>query len=81
MNTFNPSSAQVYRTTNGGTTWTDITGNLPAVPTWSAKIDTDPNQTIYVSNETGVYLCRQSWRYLDVRWEAVCRMRRVCISN
>ncbi len=55
INTFNTASAQVYRTTNSGGTWSDITGNLPTVPAWSAKIDTDTNHTIYVSNETGVY--------------------------
>jgi len=55
INTFNSPNGQVYRTVNGGTSWSNITGNLPAIPTWSAKIDTDANHTMYVSNETGVY--------------------------
>ena len=55
INTFNSASGQIYRTVNGGTAWTNISGNLPAIPTFSAKIDTDANKTIYVSNETGVY--------------------------
>lgn len=55
INTFNGSNGQVYRTTNGGTSWTNITASLPAIPTWSAKIDTDAGHTMYVSNETGVY--------------------------
>jgi hypothetical protein len=55
ISSFNAASGQVYRTTTAGATWTNITGNLPAIPTWSAKIDTDANHTIYVSNETGVY--------------------------
>lgn len=59
INTFNAPNGQVYRTTDGGTSWTNISGSggtaVPAVPTWSAKIDTDSNHTIYVSNETGVY--------------------------
>jgi hypothetical protein len=54
VNTFNAAS-QIYRSTNGGSSWTSINGNLPLVPTWSAKIDTDTNKTIYVSNETAVY--------------------------
>jgi len=54
-NSFNGGAGQVFRTINGGTAWTNISGNLPAIPTWSAKIDTDFNKTIYVSNETGVY--------------------------
>ena len=55
INTFNSANGQVYRTINGGIAWTNISGNLPAIPTWSAKIDTDANQTVYVSNEQGVY--------------------------
>ncbi len=55
INTFNGASGQVYRTINGGTNWTNITASLPAIPTWSAKIDTDASHTMYVSNETGVY--------------------------
>jgi hypothetical protein len=49
------SGGHVYGTTNAGATWTDISSGLPDLPTWSAQIDTDPNQTIYVSNDTGVY--------------------------
>ena len=49
-------SSHVFRTTNGGAAWTDITGNLPNLPTWSAQIDTDPSHTIYVSNDTGVWM-------------------------
>jgi hypothetical protein len=45
----------VYRTINEGATWTDITANLPDSPTWSVQVDTDTNQTAYVSNELGVY--------------------------
>jgi uncharacterized repeat protein (TIGR01451 family) len=55
VNYFNGSGGQVFRTNNGGTTWTSITANLPLIPTWSAKIDTDASHTIYISNETGVY--------------------------
>ena len=55
INMFNAANGQVYRTTNGGTTWTNISANIPQVPAWSAKIDTDSNKTIYVSNETAVY--------------------------
>src|ERR1017187_10119743 len=55
INTFNGANGQVFRTINGGTLWSNISGNLPVLPTWSAKIDTDAGKTIYVSNETGVY--------------------------
>ncbi|MFP5206343.1 MAG: Ig-like domain repeat protein [Acidobacteriota bacterium] len=49
-------SSHIFRTTNGGAAWTDITGNFPNLPTWSAQIDTDPSHTIYVSNDTGVWM-------------------------
>ena len=48
----------VYRTTNAGTSWTDISASgsgFPDLPTWSAQVDTDPSRTLYVSTETGVY--------------------------
>jgi hypothetical protein len=62
-----PASGHVFRTTTGGATWTDITGNLPAVPTWSAKIDRDANQTIYVSNDNAVYAASSPY----TSWSAV----------
>ncbi len=53
---FGPSGKwQVFRTTDGGAIWNDITSNLPNLPTWSVKVDTDPSATMYVSNDTGVY--------------------------
>ncbi|HTX75068.1 MAG TPA: Ig-like domain repeat protein [Terracidiphilus sp.] len=48
-------SSHVFRTTDAGTIWTDITGNLPNLPTWSVKVDTDPAQTMYVGTDDGVY--------------------------
>src|SRR5207245_10426584 len=33
------SGGNVFRTTNGGATWTDISGDLPRVPAWSLQID------------------------------------------
>ena len=55
INTFNGANGQVFRTTNAGVNWTNISGNLPVLPTWSAKIGTDANKTIYVSTEAQVY--------------------------
>lgn len=49
------SNGQVFRSTDGGTTRTNISGNIPLVPTWTAKIDTDANKTIYVGNDPGVF--------------------------
>jgi hypothetical protein len=59
INNFAAGGQQVFRTNNGGAAWTNISGSggtaIPAVPAWSAKIDTDASQTIYVANEMGVY--------------------------
>jgi hypothetical protein len=61
INTFDGSNGQIFRTTDGGVTWSNITGNAPQIPTWSAKIDTDACRTLYVSNETGVYSARSPY--------------------
>ena len=46
---------KVLVSTNAGRTWTNITGNLPNVPTW--KIVVDPrNDSLYVGNDLGVYV-------------------------
>ncbi|HLJ97812.1 MAG TPA: PKD domain-containing protein [Gemmataceae bacterium] len=45
----------VFRTTNAGGSWTDISGNLPDLPTWSIAID-HANSTLYIGNDNGVYV-------------------------
>jgi hypothetical protein len=45
----------VFKTINGGATWTDISGNLPDLPTWSIAIDHADN-TLYVGTDNGVYV-------------------------
>ena len=44
----------VFRTANGGTTWTNISGNLPSLPAWSFQLETTHNLN-YVGNDIGVY--------------------------
>jgi photosystem II stability/assembly factor-like uncharacterized protein len=49
----------VFVTANGGANWTNISGNLPDVPTYSIALNTDvpagaPN-ILYVGTDTGVY--------------------------
>jgi hypothetical protein len=44
----------VWKTTNGGATWTNISGNLPDVPTKSIVVD--PRDGVYyIGTDTGVY--------------------------
>jgi hypothetical protein len=49
-------TAHVVETTNGGTSWTDITGNLPDAPANSVVIDPSAPGTIYVGTDVGVYV-------------------------
>jgi photosystem II stability/assembly factor-like uncharacterized protein len=46
----------VFRTTNFGQTWTDISGNLPEIPVNVLVVDPDDTQTLYVGNDAGVYV-------------------------
>jgi photosystem II stability/assembly factor-like uncharacterized protein len=49
-------SGHVFRTTDGGVTWQDITGNLPDVPTNAIALDSRPGFNIlYIGNDNGVY--------------------------
>jgi photosystem II stability/assembly factor-like uncharacterized protein len=56
VSTFSSGGAFVWRTVNGGTNWTNITGNLPSLPTWSLQIDTNQANTLYVGDDNGVYV-------------------------
>jgi hypothetical protein len=49
----------VYRSTNGGSSWTDITANLPAAPANSLAVDPQNAGTVYVATDTGVYFTTQ----------------------
>ncbi len=61
--TSNPSGSgigRVYMTTNGGQKWTNISANLPDVPTWTLTIDPRTKAgtgdgTLYIGNDDGVY--------------------------
>ena len=58
------SPTKVWVTANGGSTWTDITANLPQVPTYAVVIDPDLPATYYVANDIGVFVTRDggtSW--------------------
>ncbi len=46
---------KVFRSTNKGVAWTDITGNLPALFTNCLVLDKNANEGIYIGNEAGVW--------------------------
>jgi autotransporter-associated beta strand protein len=63
-------AGHVFRTTDGGQNWFDITGNLPDVPTWTLAIDPRPNPNVlYVGTDQGVYFSTdlgQTWNRFGV---------------
>ena len=48
----------VYRSTNGGASWTSVTANLPAAPANSVVVDPVDANTVYVAIDMGVYSTR-----------------------
>jgi len=47
--------ANVWVTTDGGTSWTNIDGNLPDMPVWWALYDPNNNNKLYIGTETGLW--------------------------
>ncbi|MCA9752055.1 MAG: T9SS type A sorting domain-containing protein [Gemmatimonadetes bacterium] len=45
----------VFRTTNHGTTWADISGNLPNAPANDLIVDPQDTNRLYVATDVGVY--------------------------
>lgn len=49
----------VYRSTDGGAHWTNISSNLPNAPANSIVVDPNDANTLYVALDTGVYVTSQ----------------------
>ncbi|TRZ64533.1 T9SS C-terminal target domain-containing protein [bacterium] len=53
-------NSHVWYSSNQGTNWTNISGNLPNVPVHSLVVDPTavdlPGQTLYIGTETGIYI-------------------------
>jgi uncharacterized protein (TIGR03437 family) len=47
-------TAHVFKTTDAGATWTDISGNLPDLPVNSLAIDPDLPNTLHIGTDAGV---------------------------
>jgi len=57
----------VFKTTDGGTTWADISANLPNTPVNAVLIDPSLLDTIYVGTDVGVFRTKnggRSWQTL-----------------
>ncbi|MBI5301005.1 MAG: hypothetical protein HY868_02630 [Chloroflexi bacterium] len=46
---------RLWRTTDGGTTWTSITSNLPQVPIYAVAINPSNSAWLYVGTEIGIF--------------------------
>lgn len=51
--------ATVYRSTNGGASWSQIASNLPRTPVNALAVDPRDANTIYVATDAGVYYTQQ----------------------
>ena len=51
----NYSTANIWVTTNGGTSWTNVDGNLPDMPVYWAIYHPDTDSKMYIATETGVW--------------------------
>jgi hypothetical protein len=59
----------VWKTTDAGLTWTDVTGNLPDAPADSLLIDPDNHQLLYAGTDVGVFSAEISGP--NVAWQQV----------
>ena len=51
----------VFRTLNGGSTWTDISGALPDEPVFTVAVDPARPNDVYIGTEYGVYVNTSGW--------------------
>lgn len=51
----------VFRTLNGGVTWTDISGALPDEPVFTVAVDPNHPTDVYIGTEYGVYANTAGW--------------------
>lgn len=52
---FGDTLGHVFKTTNLGSSWTDISGNLPDIPVNDIAIDPDIPGTLYIATDVGIF--------------------------
>jgi photosystem II stability/assembly factor-like uncharacterized protein len=57
---YNDFAGHVFKTTNAGISWMDISANLPNVPANDLVVDPDLPHTLYLGNDIGVYVSTDS---------------------
>lgn len=63
----NDEQGHIFKTTDRGESWTDISGNLPNIPVSALAIDPDVPDTVYAGTDIGVFVTRDggaSWSTL-----------------
>jgi hypothetical protein len=63
---FTSGPGKVWRTTNFGSSWTDISGNLPDVPANDVLVDPDNGNVIYVATDIGVFVTSDEATWVEV---------------
>jgi hypothetical protein len=58
--TLQESVKSIYRSTDGGADWLEITSNLPPAPANSVVVDPQNANTVYVATDIGVYFTTQA---------------------
>jgi len=53
---FSTTSGQVFKTTDGGANWTNVTNGLPSIPAVTVAVDPLYPSNVYAGNDLGVYL-------------------------
>ena len=65
----------MFKTTNAGGSWTDISGSppnaLPNIPVNDIVVDPDAPGTLYVATDAGVYFTTDTGT--NCRWAQGCR--------
>ncbi len=59
----------IFRTTDAGFTWADISGNLPEAPLNDLIVDSEFDSTLYVASDVGVYMTMNlgdDWQFLGL---------------
>src|SRR5262249_42956022 len=61
-------TGHVFNTTDGGTSWRDVSDNLPDLPVNAIAIDTEMPNIVYIATDLGVFVSRSGggrWRMID----------------
>ena len=74
----------LYRSTDAGANWEDISAGLPSIPTFAVAVDPFNPDHLYVGNEFGVWFSDsqgQNWRELDLGAPEVMHVMDLSVST